>query len=175
VEWEMHSDHDAILNDWRKNAEKHDEENFRFLRSLKMVRHPDRVDAEAQELHEEAFRRIDCVRCANCCKTMRAVLKDEEIEPIASHVGLAREAFIAEYLEPDPEEGGYRIRAMPCPFLDADDRCTIYEVRPMTCREFPHTDKEGFSTRPHLLSSNALTCPAVYYIIEQMRRRRRRR
>ena len=27
--------HDALVADWRENAEKHDDDNYRFLRSLK--------------------------------------------------------------------------------------------------------------------------------------------
>ena len=28
-------DHDTIVDDWRKNAERHDDENYEFLRSMK--------------------------------------------------------------------------------------------------------------------------------------------
>jgi Fe-S-cluster containining protein len=167
-------DHDAILQDWKKHAEKDEEANFRFLRSLKMVPNPDRIDALASELHADAFGRIDCTRCANCCKTMRPGVSAEDIERIAEHLGMSCEAFTAAYLEANQDKGGYRIKAAPCPFLGSDDRCTIYEIRPENCREFPHTDKEGFIWRTYLHSANTLRCPAVYYIVEQMRKRRRR-
>jgi hypothetical protein len=57
----------------------------------------------------------------------------------------------------------------PCPFLVSDDRCTIYDVRPTVCREYPQTDKEGFSRRAMGVSNNALTCPAVFWIVEEVR------
>ncbi len=28
-------DHDTVVEDWRQNAERHDEENYEFLRSMK--------------------------------------------------------------------------------------------------------------------------------------------
>jgi Fe-S-cluster containining protein len=171
----MPNDHDALLQDWRENAAKDDDVNFRFLRSLKMVSDPERIDAQARELHEDAFRRIDCTRCANCCKTMPPAVTAEDSAAIAAYLGLSLEAFTAAYLEVDPEEGGQRMKATPCPFLGADDRCTIYAIRPAACREFPHTDKEGFIWRTYLHSANTRNCPAVYYIVKRMRQRKRRR
>ena len=91
----MPGDHDALLRDWQKNAARQQEANYRFLRSLKMVRHPDRVDALAGELHEDAFARIDCTRCANCCKTMQPGFTAEDIARIAAHLGMAQEEFVA--------------------------------------------------------------------------------
>jgi Fe-S-cluster containining protein len=171
----MPDDHGAIVRDWRENAARNEDGTYRFLRSLKLVSDPDRIDSLARELHEDAFGRIDCTRCANCCKTMQPGLTDEDIERISKHLGLSPEAFTADYLEPDPEEGGRRIKAAPCPFLGADDRCTIYGVRSEACREFPHTDKKGFISRTYLHTGNTLSCPAVYHIVQGLRRRLRRR
>ena len=60
------TDHDAAVDDWRQNAERHDEENYDFLRSMKFFREygfdPDEL---AGELHEQAFQIVDCTRCAN--------------------------------------------------------------------------------------------------------------
>ena len=106
---------------------------------------------------------------------MKPGLTDEDIARIAGHLGLSRDAFIATYLEVDPLEGEHRTNATPCPFLGGDDRCTIYDVRPQACREFPHTDKEGFIWRTYLHSANTRSCPAVYRIVTRLRRRLRRR
>jgi Fe-S-cluster containining protein len=86
---------------------------------------------------------------------------------------MSEESFIAAYLEIDPEEGDYRTKAAPCPFLGGDDRCNIYEVRPEACRDFPHTDKEGFTRRSHLHAENTLSCPATYHVVRGLRRSRR--
>jgi Fe-S-cluster containining protein len=169
----MPDDHDRMLQSWRRNAARDDDANFRFLRSLKIVSHPGRIDALAGELHAQVFAKIDCTRCANCCKTMQPTFTDEDITRIAAHLGLSREAFVAEYLETDPVS--YRTKATPCPFLGGDDRCTIYGVRPQACREFPHTDKAGFTSRVYLHSTNTLSCPAAYHVVQGLRRRLGRR
>jgi Fe-S-cluster containining protein len=42
------------------------------------------------------------------------------------------------------EEHDYVFRQQPCPFLGVDNYCSIYEVRPKACREYPHTDRDKF-------------------------------
>jgi Fe-S-cluster containining protein len=79
--------------------------------------------------------------------------------------------FIADYLERDEEEGCYRIKASPCPFLGADSKCTIYDVRPEKCRGYPFTDKPDFAFMSITHANNVVVCPAVFYIVEQMKRR----
>ncbi|MBI3408601.1 MAG: YkgJ family cysteine cluster protein [Planctomycetes bacterium] len=170
----MPDQHDDILRDWRENAARNEDRNFRFLRSLRMAPSERRVDALAGALHQEAFAAIDCTRCANCCKTMKPALIEADLKRISRHLKLSREAFISTYLETDPEEGGYRMRALPCPFLAGDGRCSIYEHRPKACREFPHTDKKGFSWRTYMHADNTLSCPGVYRIVQEMRIRRGR-
>jgi Fe-S-cluster containining protein len=170
----MNADHDALVREWQQNAARREDSNFRFLRSLKMADDPDAVDALARAAHAEVFSRIDCTRCANCCKTMPPGLTDDDIARIAASLDLTSADFIARYLTMDRAEGGYLMKAVPCPFLGADDRCTIYEVRPADCRSYPNTDREGFSGRSYQHTSNTLTCPAVYHIVKEMRKRRRR-
>jgi len=171
----MPDDHDRMLQSWRENAERTDDSNFRFLHSLKMVSDPDRIDTLAGKLHEDVFSKIDCTRCANCCKTINPGFTDQDIARIAAHLGVSVEDFIEGYLEIDPIGGEYQTRETPCPFLGRDDRCTIYEVRPEGCRGFPHTDKKGFTQRIYGHSGNTLSCPAVYHIVRGLRRRLRRR
>ncbi len=165
------SAHDRLLADWRANAARHEDVHFRFLRGLKML-DDDKVDAVAHQVHAEVFAQIDCTRCANCCKTAAVSLDDADIDRIAAHLGVAREAFIAAHLQPYPVEGRYHMRTQPSPLLGGDDRCTVYEVRPACCRSYPNTDKEGFSSRVYQHASNSMMCPAVYHIVTQMRRRR---
>jgi Fe-S-cluster containining protein len=164
-------DHDAIIRDWQQNAESHDEENYQFLRSMKFRNYGFRPDKLAAELHEQAFQIVNCTRCANCCKTADITFTAEDVTRIANHLDMTVEEFVEAYLEPNEEDGPYKARQKPCPFLGDDDRCAIYEVRPLACREYPHTNKKGFTSRTMLHASNALTCPAVFWIVEQMKRR----
>lgn len=162
--------HDALVAAWQENAKDHDDQNYEFLRSLKM-RPPKKVDRIALEVHQEAFSIVDCTKCANCCKTLHPIVSDEDIARIAKHLGMAENDFIASYLERDEEEGGYRIKRSPCPFLGDDNLCRIYDVRPEKCRGYPFTDKGDFVFRTITHANNALVCPAVFYLVEQMQRR----
>jgi Fe-S-cluster containining protein len=160
--------HDDLVAHWKENAHKHDDKNYRFLRSLK-ERSRKKVDRIALELHQEAFRIVDCTKCANCCRTLHPILTEEDIGRISGHLGMTRDEFITEYLEPIEEQNRYRIRTLPCPFLGEDNRCTIYSVRPEKCREYPFTDKPDFACRTMNHANNALVCPAVFYLVERMK------
>ncbi len=160
--------HDSILEDWRQHAEQHDDENYWFLHSLKFRRYGFAPDKLASELHQRVFEIVDCTRCANCCKTLETKLTDEEIARIAAHLKMTIAAFSETYLSED-DDGDPAIRQLPCPFLGDDNLCTIYDVRPAECREYPHTNKPGFTTRTIGLAGNAQACPAVFWIVEQMR------
>ena len=72
-------------------------------------------------------------------------------------------------------EGAYCIRRRkPCPFLGAESKCTIYDVRPEKCRGYPFTDKPDFAFMSITHANNATVCPAVFYLVEQMKKRLRR-
>ncbi|MBI3865092.1 MAG: YkgJ family cysteine cluster protein [Planctomycetia bacterium] len=162
--------HDTAMDDWRRNAAEHDDRNYEFLRSLKFPDDGVEPDEIAAPLHTQAFQIIDCTRCANCCKTMSVRFTPDDVERIAAHLGMPADRFIATYLMVIKDDDfGYAVENKPCPFLGPDDRCTIYEVRPTVCREFPHTGKPDFATRVMSHSNNALQCPAVFWIVEQMR------
>ena len=162
--------HDALLSNWKENAKEQDDENYQFLRSLKQ-KSGKKVDRIALELHQEAFRIVDCTRCANCCRTLRPVFSDEDIDRIVVHLVMVRDEFIAAYLERDEEQDRYRTRTTPCPFLGDDNRCTIYDVRPEKCQGYPFTDRPDFAFSTINHANNAVVCPAVFYIVEQMKRR----
>lgn len=163
--------HDNLIANWQENAEKHDDKNYQFLRSLK-ERSFKKVDRIALQLHQEAFSIVDCTRCANCCRTMQIGVTKEDIPRIAAHLGMAPDEFIAAYLEQDKQDGDYRMKATPpCPFLGDDNLCKIYDVRPEGCRGYPFTDKPDFPSRSITHAFNTVACPAVFYMVEQMKKR----
>ena len=157
----------TIVSDWKANAERHDYRNFKFLRSLKWKCERE-VDQAARQYHDKAFAIIDCIQCANCCNTITPVFLAKDIRRIAGHLGITDADFTARYLRRD-EEGRLCAKSLPCLFLADDGRCKIYEVRPRDCAEYPHTRKKGFATRTYLHAGNALSCPAVFWIIRQLR------
>jgi uncharacterized protein len=166
--------HEALVADWQENAEDHDDENYRFLGKVKQRVSPRKVDRIALELHQEAFSIVDCTKCANCCRTLHPIVTDEDIARIARHLEMTEQDFIATYLEHDEEQRRYRIKTSPCPFLGDDNFCKIYDVRPEKCRGYPFTDKPDFVFMTITHANNAVVCPAVFYLVEQLKRRLRR-
>ena len=143
-------------------------ENKKFLQRLKK-KPPKNLDITMQQLHEEEFSRTNCLECANCCKTTGPLFMDQDIVRIAKHLRLKPQKFIDTYLRVD-EEGDYVLQQVPCAFLGADNYCSIYEVRPKACREYPHTDRKKFYQINNLTLKNVAICPAAYNIVEAMKK-----
>ena len=75
--------------------------------------------------------------------------------------------FIEKYLVLD-KEGDFVVNKKPCPFLGADNFCSIYDERPSDCARFPYTDEDVIIKRQTLTLKNASFCPAVYFVLEKL-------
>lgn len=150
------------LRNWEKRARERQKEYQRFLKRS------DKKDIlrNQQAYHEEAVSRIDCLSCANCCKNYSPRFKTPDIKRISRHLGMKESAFIERYLRLD-EEGDYVVKSTPCPFLETDNKCSIYDVRPSDCARFPYTDEDVFFKRQALTLKNSSFCPIVYYVFEK--------
>ena len=84
-------------------------------------------------LHEEAFEKINCLDCAMCCKNYSPRFKTPDIKRISKYLKQKEGEFIENYLRLD-NDGDYVAKSTPCPFLGADNYCSIYEVRPIRLR-----------------------------------------
>lgn len=122
------------------------------------------------DLSEEAYEKVDCLQCAACCKNYSPRFKTPDIKRISKVVGLKEGSFIEKYLVLD-EEGDYVVNSKPCPFLGADNYCSIYEDRPSDCRRFPYADEDVILKRPQLTLKNSTFCPITYYVLESLRQR----
>ena len=118
-------------------------------------------------LHEEAFERINCLECAQCCKNYSPRFKTPDIKRISKYLKLKEGAFIEKYLRLD-KEGDYVANSKPCPFLGADNYCGIYDARPSDCQRFPYTDEDVFIKRQVITSKNAEFCPIVNFVLEKL-------
>lgn len=130
---------------------------------------PKQLDRIMVKLHEREFDKTDCLECANCCKTTGPLFTDKDIVRISKYLRLKPQAFLDQYLRYD-EDQDWVLQDLPCVFLGADNRCSIYEVRPKACREFPHTDRKKFQQITHLTLKNVAVCPAAFNIVEDLRR-----
>ncbi len=152
-----------------QKAREKESENRKFFTRLKK-KPPRDLDVTMQELHNAEFERTDCLTCANCCKTTGPLFTRADIERISRHFKMKAAAFEEAYLRTD-EDGDPVLRQLPCPFLGADNYCSIYEVRPKACREYPHTDRRRFEQLGKLTVKNTFVCPAAYNIVEEMKKR----
>lgn len=157
-----------FINNLPKLAKDKHNENKKFFDKLKK-KTPKNLDYIMQELHEQEFERTDCLKCANCCKTTGPLFTDKDIERISKHFKLKPQQFISQYLRMD-EENDYVLQNVPCAFLGADNYCSIYEVRPKACSEFPHTDRKKFQQISNLTLKNVAICPAAFNIVEEMKK-----
>ena len=80
-----------------------------------------------------------------------------------------REKFIAAFLEWYGDEQRYRAKTKPCPLLGEDNKCTVYDVRPETCKEYPYTHKKDLVFSTISRANHALVCPAAFAIVEEMK------
>ncbi|CAM4203683.1 YkgJ family cysteine cluster protein [Zobellia nedashkovskayae] len=159
---------EQILKELPKKAQEKHNENRKFFAKLKK-RPPKNLDYVMQELHYEEFQRTDCLECANCCKTTGPLFTKADVERISKHFRLKPQKFIEQYLRID-DENDYVLQEVPCTFLGADNYCSIYDVRPKACREFPHTDRKKFQQISNLTLKNVAICPAAFNIVEKMKK-----
>ena len=154
-------------------SREYEAKNFKFRTFLKNRADPDELDQQFRDLHNEIFVRdeYDCCKCANCCKLYDIRIEQSDISAIAKHLGQTEDGFIAQYLVQDNEEAGvFILKDKPCCFLEADGKCQIYGVRPVVCRDFPHTKKPGRLFSLLGVLGFAEDCPVVFEMIERLKR-----
>ena len=154
---------DIKLDNWEKRSEEHQKRYKQFLHRADK----NKVLKQLPSLHEEAFSKIDCLECANCCKGYSPRFKTPDIKRISKLFKQKESEFIDTYLELD-KEGDYVTKTNPCPFLGSDNYCSIYDHRPSDCSRFPYTDEDVILKRPLITLKNATFCTAVYYVLERL-------
>lgn len=150
-----------------KNKEPGKEEDQKKFRKLLQRADKNKVLKLLPRLHSEAFAAIDCLQCAACCKNYSPRFKTPDVKRISKHLRMKESNFIATYLEVD-KEGDFVVKSTPCPFLGADNYCTIYDVRPSDCARFPYTNEDVMVKRQQLTLKNASFCPITYYVLDKL-------
>ena len=128
---------------------------------------PKQLDNTFHKLHKNEFDNLDCLACANCCKTTSPIFRDSDIKRISKKLRMKEIQFINTYLNMD-KENDFVLKKSPCAFLDSNNSCEIYEFRPLACREYPHTNRKNMHQILDLTIRNSLICPAVSRIIEHL-------
>jgi Fe-S-cluster containining protein len=156
--------------------------NFRsFRKKLSLYRKPFRsfltkteknpppgIDKLTKIIEPEVWEEIDCLSCANCCKKMTPTFTKQDLKRISAHFQQTPEAFKKQWLEVDKNKDLVNVN-QPCQFLNlADNKCSIYEIRPVDCAGFPHLSKRKWEEYAHVHKQNIDYCPATYKMVEKM-------
>lgn len=143
-------------------------QNKELVKKLKR-KLPVRFDEIVRTFQEEIFTKINCLDCANCCKTLGPRISDKDIGKLSRHLKIKPSDFTHSYLRLD-EDGDYVFKTMPCPFLRQDNFCSIYDDRPSACKDYPHLDRKRIYQVLDLSLKNSFVCPVVLEVFERMRK-----
>ena len=160
---------EEIIRNLAAAAKQQEAANRKYFKKLRK-KPPKDLDRTMQQLHDHEFSKTDCLNCANCCKTTGPLFTEADISRISKSLKLKPQQFIDQYLRID-EDGDYVLQILPCPFLGADNYCSIYDFRPKACREFPHTDRRKFYQITEITLKNLAICLAAYNIVEAMKQK----
>lgn len=151
----------------RRAGEQKRAENERLRKHLK--RHS-MAERRIRRLAEDVEAQFDCLTCANCCKVATVRLAERDVLKLAKHFRLPPAKFLATYGEKTEEGWILRRTEVGCVFLDGN-HCSVYEVRPHNCIDFPHTVRGdgSFVSRMWDFTDRACYCPIVYNTLELLK------
>ena len=97
-----------ILKQWEKKSAENAKSYARFLQKADR----NKVLSRLPDLHEEAFSKIDCLSCANCCRNYSPRFKTPDIKRISKVLKMKEGVFIETYLKLD-DDGDYVVQSTP--------------------------------------------------------------
>jgi len=152
-------------------ARRLEQQNYEFRTFLKIHADYDELDSQFLKLHKELFANYDCSKCANCCRAYNMVLDEDEVKKVAKFLKTTKGEFMTKYLvlsDPDVEEQ-YECKHKPCPFLNDDGSCQIEDYKPISCKDYPFTDKPDRLSSMYSVIDHASVCPVVFEILERLK------
>ena len=90
-----------------------------------------------EPLKLKILKKIKCKKCGWCCKNQSAMLTIEDVKRLMVHFKCSYEQFSDIYLD---KKMKIPYLKSPCPFLDNENKCNIYHVRPKVCKIYPFVD-----------------------------------
>ena len=159
---------DKFFTDLKNKASGKKAENQKFFSRIPAKKYKV-LDDTISRIHNDVFKEINCLECANCCKTISPILYESDISRICKQLKTSTYEFKEKYVILD-EDGDYVFKEQPCPFLGNDNFCIVYNNRPKACREYPHTNQNRFYQVINKTILNTSVCPAVYEIVERLKK-----
>jgi Fe-S-cluster containining protein len=154
---------------FRKRAARRKSKLKAFLKKLDDIV-PEDMPRLVKAVDHSVWQDVNCMECANCCKTMTPTFRKPDIVRISAHLGMTPQAFKDKWLFKEEETGDWVNKIQPCQFL-VNNMCGIYEVRPKDCAEFPHHNKKPFDAYNDTFSNNLDKCPATFELVNRLMKR----
>ncbi len=153
-----------------KLAQEREEENWAFRTFLKGIdMRSEELDALVHGLYRDISSQINCLDCANCCRSILPSLSPSDITDLASGLGVSKSELSQRYLTTRGDQNTRTFNATPCPFLSGN-QCTVYAFRPQACRSYPHLHKRSFVHRLIQVVENCAVCPIVFNVYEELKK-----
>jgi len=80
------------LKSFKQKAKKH-EKSFKSFLSKIGRKPPKDLDKNAPAIDAEVWKEVDCLSCANCCKSMSPTFTATDIKRIAAHFSITPKEF----------------------------------------------------------------------------------
>jgi uncharacterized protein len=156
------------IKSFKATANRNKPRLVKFLKKFDKKFVPGMLAATLQK-DAEVWQQIDCLACANCCKTMTPTYTKADTKRIAAHFNMTPKALHEKYFMIDADNGDVVNKTTPCQWLNLkDNKCSIYDIRPADCSGFPHHTKKRFDLYNHVYEQNLNKCPATYELVKKM-------
>lgn len=143
------------------------EQNIKFRTYLKNHADEKKLDKQFKQLHNKYFNIYKCSECRNCCKKIGTIIEKEELDNICKYMQFDEKKLIREELIKN--ELNYTFKDKKCMFLEENNNCKIEKCLPLSCREYPFTNKEERIFNLYSIIDNARICPVVFEILEELK------
>jgi Fe-S-cluster containining protein len=101
---------------------------------------------------------------------MTPTFSKSDVVRIAKHLEMTPKDFMQKWLHKEKKSGDWVNTTQPCQFL-VDNKCSIYDVRPKDCAEFPHHNKKPFDLYNDTFKGNLTRCPATLQLIDRLKKK----
>lgn len=105
---------------------------------------------QTEPLKLKILKKVKCKKCGWCCRNQNAMLTIEDVKRLMVHFKYNYDQFSEKYLD---KKMKIPYLKSPCPFLDDENKCNIYHIRPKVCKIYPFVDF-FLVTKPCLLGED---------------------
>ena len=92
---------------------------------------------EMRPLKAHILKKVKCKRCGWCCRICNVMLTKQDITKLCTYLKFTFEQLYERYMDKNARMPYLK---MPCPFLNKNNECDIYYIRPRVCKEFPFNE-----------------------------------